>query len=604
MQRDLLQSLEESPSEVAEESRAQQRIVPEHLDPKHLDPKHLDPEHLDPEHLDPKHLDPKHLDPEHLDPKHLAEQQYTEALERLLAAAFGSSSSNELISKLLELLSSSVPLELGVALLRDGSSLVATASLGLGSSVATELCLPVSEALEGLEPAARAVFTVRDPSRILPGERLGCLLCMPLIHAEEVLGVIYLGTSGSWQPAPAQTGLLSALAVPCAAALAQRVAQEDLQRDVRARDDVLGVVAHDLQNPLNVISMAANMLLTRITEQSARRPIERIVRSVQRATRLLRDLLDVGAIEEGHFAIERRRVDPTALILSALESQQSLAADASVITATDLSPSLPQIDADEERLLEVLENLIGNAIKFTSPGGTISVGALAENEQIKIWVADNGSGIPEQHLPHIFDRFWQAKRGDRRGTGLGLTICKGIVEAHEGQIWAESTPGKGTTLSFTLPAEESPDSRYQATNVANILLVDDRPENLLALKTILDRPDYRLVTADSGDKALRVALREQFAVALIDIAMPGMNGLEVATHLKELERSRDIPIIFVTAFGDDPEEIHRAYAAGGADYLVKPLDAEIVKKKVAVFVDLSRRRLPSDRPPAEAAARR
>jgi CheY-like chemotaxis protein len=134
--------------------------------------------------------------------------------------------------------------------------------------------------------------------------------------------------------------------------------------------------------------------------------------------------------------------------------------------------------------------------------------------------------------------------------------------------------------------------------VANILLVDDRPENLLALQSILERPDYRLVSADSGEKALRLALREQFAVALIDIAMPGMNGLEVASHLKELERSRDIPIIFVTAFGDDPEEIHRAYAAGGADYLVKPLDAEIVKKKVAVFVDLSRRHHESERPPS------
>ena len=124
----------------------------------------------------------------------------------------------------------------------------------------------------------------------------------------------------------------------------------------------------------------------------------------------------------------------------------------------------------------------------------------------------------------------------------------------------------------------------------NILMVDDRPENLLSLRAILEQPDYRLVSASSGEEALSLALRETFAVALIDISMPGMDGLEVAIHMKELERSRDIPIIFITAFGDDPEEIHRAYSAGGADYLVKPLDAEIVRKKVAVFADLSRRR--------------
>jgi CheY-like chemotaxis protein len=110
------------------------------------------------------------------------------------------------------------------------------------------------------------------------------------------------------------------------------------------------------------------------------------------------------------------------------------------------------------------------------------------------------------------------------------------------------------------------------------------------LKAILERPDYRLVSATSGQEALALALRERFALALIDVAMPEMSGLEVAVHLKELERSRGIPIIFVTAFGNDPQEIHQAYAAGGADYLVKPLDPDIVRRKVAVFVELSRRR--------------
>jgi signal transduction histidine kinase/FixJ family two-component response regulator len=563
MQRDLLQPVEESAGEVAEQSRARQ-----------------------------------------LDEDHDGPQRSAEAWQRLLGASLESTSSNELLPKLLELFCACAGADVGVALAREGTTLVAKARLGCDENATGALCLPIEAVLEGVAVfESMALVSMRDPSHILPDLRLSCLFGQPLVHAGELLGVLCLGTFGSWQPKEGQTRLLSQLAAASAAALAKQAAHEALQRDVRARDDVLGVVAHDLQNPLNVISMAANMLLQRVPDQTARRPIERIVRSVQRATRLLRDLLDVSAIEEGHFALERRRLDPTALILSALESQQSLAADASVITATDLSPSLPPIDADEERLLEVLENLVGNAIKFTSPGGTITVGASYEGSELKIWVADNGSGIPPEQLPHIFDRFWQAKRADRRGTGLGLTICKGIVEAHEGRIWADSSLGKGTTLYFTLPAADAPDSRYQATNVANILLVDDRPENLMALRSILDRPDYRLVAAESGEKALRLALREPFAVALIDIAMPGMNGLEVATHLKELERSRDIPIIFVTAFGDDPEEIHRAYAAGGADYLVKPLDAEIVKKKVAVFVDLSRRQRQSERPPVDTATR-
>jgi CheY-like chemotaxis protein len=192
-------------------------------------------------------------------------------------------------------------------------------------------------------------------------------------------------------------------------------------------------------------------------------------------------------------------------------------------------------------------------------------------------------------MPHIFDRFWQAKKKERRGIGLGLSICKAIVEAHEGKIWAESTPGAGTTMFFTVPASAQPPSSLDKKTVANILLVDDRPENLTSLCAILERADYNLVTARSGKEALEMVLKHRFSVALIDIAMPGMNGFEVATHLKELKRSRDIPIIFVTAFGNDPEEIHRAYAAGGADYLVKPLDPEIVRKKVAVFVELARR---------------
>ncbi|HKO91476.1 MAG TPA: hybrid sensor histidine kinase/response regulator [Polyangiaceae bacterium] len=518
------------------------------------------------------------------------DSRYAQALEALLGTALAQDTVAELSASLSALLQRLSQADVAILYLREGSSLVCKASAGV-ELTAVSPALPLERALNGGPlPSHGGWLPVDDPGSLLPTGRCQRVYGLALCHGGQLVAVLHLGWSGPQEVSDATRQLLSRLAASLAAVIVRVAEKERLARDVQARDDVLGVVAHDLQNPLNVISTAAHMLLHRVSDAATRRPVERIIRGVERATRLLRDLLDIGAMEEGQFAIDGRRLEPAALILSALESQQALAADASVITAADLSPDLPSIDADEERLLEVLENLIGNAIKFTNPGGTVQVGAARNGEDLEVWVKDNGAGITSDQLPHIFDRFWQAKRADRRGTGLGLTICKGIVEAHGGAIWADSSIGQGTTVHFTIPAVPPLESVQRPSNVANILLVDDRPENLLALKSILDRPDYRLVTADSGELALRLALRETFSVALIDIAMPNMNGLEVAAHLKELERCRDIPIIFVTAFGDDPEEIHRAYAAGGADYLVKPLDAEIVKKKVAVFVDLSRRR--------------
>ncbi len=417
--------------------------------------------------------------------------------------------------------------------------------------------------------------------------------CLPLAKAGELVGVILLGMPHIREFPPEDKHFIDAFGARAAVAFAFHFQRDALERAVRARDQVLSVVAHDLKNPLNVIAITANTLLQRFSDTTARRSIERVIRSAQRADRIIRDLVEVDAIEGGRLLLDKHTVDPATVILGAHDSQQALAADRSLILSSDLSPDLPTVDADEERLYGVLENLIGNAIKFTPAGGHITVGASARGDELLVWVKDTGPGIAAEHMPHIFDRFYQAAKSERHGTGLGLTICRGIVETHGGRIWAESSPGAGTTVYFTIPSKTGR-KKSAAVKSANILLVDDRPENLIALEAILERPEYRLIKATSGEEALSVALREQFAVALIDVAMPEMNGLEVAVHLKALERSRDIPIIFITAFGNDPEEIHRAYSAGGADYLVKPLDPEIVRKKVAVFVALSRRRSGSE----------
>ena len=484
-------------------------------------------------------------------------RRYAQALDRLCAAAFaaeGLDSLDSLLQKLVDLFVEVSGADVGGLRLRDGDRLW-------------------SHAAEGLEP-----------------KRIRAHHSLNLADGENLVGVITLGTLEDRELSDEERRLFASLASHAATAIRRAQEQQALRAAVKARDEALSVVAHDLKNPLNVVSIAANLMLQRTEESSARRPIERILRGVERAERLLRGLLEVNAIEAGRLSLEKRRLEPADLILAALESQQGLAADASVIIASDLAPELPAIEGDEERLLEVFENLIGNAVKFTGSGDSVTVGASRKEDEILFWIKDNGSGILPEELPHVFDRFWQARRAKRRGTGLGLTICKGIVEAHGGRMWLESAAGRGTTAFFTIPIAAATYSGREAVEVVNILLVDDRPENLISLKAILQRPDYRLVSATSGQEALALALRERFALALIDVAMPEMSGLEVAIHLKELERSRGIPIIFVTAFGNDPQEIHQAYAAGGADYLVKPLDPDIVRRKVAVFVDLSRRR--------------
>jgi len=506
-------------------------------------------------------------------------------------------SAADLVTEASEVLRRGLGCEGALLRVREGESLRAFAGVGLGVDPAS--IPPVPANLQPWPAVPGPLLLERDSvACLLPAVAAGwpTVHFLPLVTSRDFRAVLYLGSRG---PAlsEGETEVLRAVGDALGPELERRLESERLREGIAAREDALAVVAHDLRNPLHAITVGVGMLLPRITEPALRRPVERIQRSAQRMERLLQDLLDIHAIEGGRFTVSRGEVAATPLILTALESQQSLAGQTSVIINTDVDPALPAIGADEERVLQVLENLVGNALKFTPPGGVVTVGASrAEDPSWVVFsVRDTGPGIDEEHLPRVFDRFYQAASSDRRGAGLGLAICKAIVEAHGGRIWAESQPGKGAAFFFTLRSvSERMEGTPATIEPAAILLVDDKTENLTALAAILDRPDYRLVTATSGEEALRIALRERFAAALIDVAMPRMNGFEVATHLKTLERSRHIPIIFITAFGEDPEEIHRAYAAGGADYLVKPLDPEIVRKKVAVFVELSRKRQDSE----------
>jgi signal transduction histidine kinase len=313
---------------------------------------------------------------------------------------------------------------------QEGDQFVAAASIGLQDDGAS-----VDSAGFGATVNARELLTAATDNACTDAIRrqgVQTLFELRLPVNGDSVGVVYLGARHERPLSQEQADNLRAIAPLCAAVLFRTRVEGALEESVRARNDVLAVVVHDLKNPLNVISLAAGGLLKRLVDPCARRPAERVLRASQRAQSLIHDLLQIDAIEGGHFEIERRPVEVADVVLAALESQQALAAGDSIILASDLSPDLPTAEGDEERIMEVLENLAGNAVKFTPPGGSITVGASAREDELLLWVKDTGPGIAPEQLPHLFDRFWQARRNDRRGTGLGLTICKAIVEATVG----------------------------------------------------------------------------------------------------------------------------------------------------------------------------
>jgi len=284
------------------------------------------------------------------------------------------------------------------------------------------------------------------------------IITVPLLAYEKLLGGIALVSSNQSRVyGPADVRMAEELARRAALSIANARLYRTAQRAIQARDDVLGIVAHDLRNPLNTVRLQAQLLHLQGTEAEgrSRKSAETIERAAIRMDRLIQDLLDVSRMEAGQLPIEQGRVPPQDVATDTVETQRVLAANASVDLQLELSPDLPEVWADRNRLTQVLENLVGNALKFTGPGGSIRVGAAPRAGEVVFWVRDTGVGMSIEELEHVFDRFWQARRGDRRGAGLGLPIAKGIVEAHGGRMWVESKVARGTTFYFTVPVASS-----------------------------------------------------------------------------------------------------------------------------------------------------
>jgi signal transduction histidine kinase len=218
------------------------------------------------------------------------------------------------------------------------------------------------------------------------------------------------------------------------------------------RDEVLAVVSHDLRNPLNTVSMAASLLLeVELPPEKTRRQIQLIERSATTMDGLIQDLLDVSRAESGSLSLEMQEEPIPPLIQEVVEAFTLTAEEHHIVLKREIESDVPRVKIDRARMRQVLSNLIGNAIKFTADGGQVTLRVEKKSGELLFSVSDTGRGIQTDEIGRVFDRFWQSKKSKKAGAGLGLAICKAVVQAHGGRIWVQSEEGKGSTFFFTLP---------------------------------------------------------------------------------------------------------------------------------------------------------
>jgi PAS domain S-box-containing protein len=417
-------------------------------------------------------------------------------------------------------------------------------------------------------------------------------MVLPLTVRDRILGALTLATAGSGRRyTSAHLELARALATRIALALDSARLYEEARHAIAARDATLALVSHDLRSPLGVILMQTELLLRTAPDHATRgfiKSFDAIRRSAQRMRRLIQDLLDFASIETGRLSVERTRQAAAQLVDDVVDELRAEAAAKSLQLERELPAGDPlEVDCDRDRIEQVLANLVGNALKFTAAGGKIVVRAELLGAEIRISIADTGSGIAPDDLPHVFDRYWQARATARMGSGLGLAIAKGIVVAHGGRIWAESRLGSGSTFYFTLPHAAATRAPVDALAPApardvrpsgTVLVVDDDSESRDVLGEVLAQSGYEVAKAGNGVEALAY-LHESPPPALVvlDLTMPVMDGWEFLAGRERDPLLRAIPVLVLSGQREAADRVVALHAG----YLAKPVSADRLLDAVA-----------------------
>ena len=351
-----------------------------------------------------------------------------------------------------------------------------------------------------------------------------------------------------------------------------QVVARDITRQLemeRMKDEFLSVVSHELRTPLTSIRGSLGLLASGrmgTLDERGQRMLEIAAQNTDRLVRLINDLLDIEKIESGRAQMEREPVELNRLIAETVEAMQPLTEKAGVTLESEAAEAT--LLADPDRVLQVLTNLVSNAVKFSNPGGTVSISARMGDGEAVVSVRDRGRGIPTDKQGAIFERFQQVDSSDARqkgGTGLGLSIARSIVQQHGGRIWVESDWGEGSTFFFTLPLHRPTAAASRA------LICEDDPAVARYLREVLERGGYAVEVAADGEAALEAARPQRPSVLLLDLGLPGLDGAEVIRRLRENPQTCDVPVVVVSG---TPERDSTIDPTTVAAWLQKPVDPQ------------------------------
>ena len=355
----------------------------------------------------------------------------------------------------------------------------------------------------------------------------------------------------------------------------------------RAKDVFLATLSHELRTPLTPVVGWIKLLRSgSLDEKSVAQALDAIERNAWLQSRLIDDLLDTSRIATGKLHFEPKPTDLNVAVNAAVDTVRASAAARSLELTVSLHPASLIVMGEPVRLQQIAWNMISNAIKFTNPGGQVTIATGFNGTQAYLTVVDTGIGIEPEFLPHVFDRFRQADGSTSRrhgGLGLGLAIADALAKMHGGWLAAQSEGvGRGATFTLTIElalaervATESVDQKVHSLQGLDVLIVEDSPDTLLLLSTIFRREGATVTTAASAGEALESAVTKRPNIIVSDIGMPEVDGYELLEQLRLLPGLADVPAIAISGYASEEDREH-ALAVGYLALVPKPVDIDVL----------------------------